>query len=93
MMKMPTFARFPEVRSHSNHKVYYMLKYYSLTLVSEKLLLLLKMKILFTEYAQLTSLKHVRVSDEWTFKRVLVVEHNAHKKIRDKCFQKKKWLL
>ena len=54
MMKMPTFARFPEVRSHSNHKVYYMLKYYSLALVSEKLLLLLKIKILFTEYAQLT---------------------------------------
>ena len=64
MMKMPTFARFPEVRSGSNHKVYYMLKYYSLALVSEKLLLLLKMKILFTEYAQLTSLEHVRVSAE-----------------------------
>ena len=42
VMKMPTFARFPEVRSHSNHKVYYMLKYYSLALVSGKLLLLLK---------------------------------------------------
>ena len=53
MMKMPTFARFPEVRSHSNHKVYYMLKHYSLALVSGKLLLLLKKKILFTEYAQL----------------------------------------
>ena len=53
MMKMPTFARFPEVRSHSNHKVYYMLKYYSFVLVSGKLLLLLKKKILFTEYAQL----------------------------------------
>ena len=53
MMKMLTFARFPEVRSHSNHKVYYMLKYYSLVLVSGKLLLLLKKKILFTEYAQL----------------------------------------
>ena len=52
-MKMPTFARFPEVRSHSNHKVYYMLKHYSLALVSGKLLLLLKKKILFTEYAQL----------------------------------------
>ena len=64
VMKMPTFARFPEVRSRSNHKVYYMLKYYSLALVSEKLHLLLKMKILFTEYAQLTSLEHVRVSDE-----------------------------
>ena len=64
MMKMPTFARFPEVRSRSNHKVYYMLKYYSLALVSEKLHLLLKMKILFTEYAQLTSLEHVRVNDE-----------------------------
>ena len=64
MMKMPIFSRFPEVRSHSNHKVYYMLKYYSLALVSEKLHLLLKMKILFTEYAQLTSLEHVRVSDE-----------------------------
>ena len=55
MMKMPTFARFPEVRSHSNHKVYYMLKCYSLALVSEKLHLLLKMKILFAEYAQLSS--------------------------------------
>ena len=64
LMKMPIFARFPEVRSHSNHKVYYMLKYYSLALVSEKLHLLLKMKILFTEYAQLTSLEHVRVNDE-----------------------------
>ena len=64
MIKMPIFARFPEVRSHSNHKVYYMLKYYSLALVSEKLHLLLKMKILFTEYAQLTSLVHVLVSDE-----------------------------
>ena len=53
MIKMPTFARFPEVRSHSNHKVYYVLKYYSLVLVSGKLLLLLKKKILFTEYAQL----------------------------------------
>ena len=42
MMKMLTFARFPEVRSHSNHKVYCMLKYYSLALVSGKLLLLLK---------------------------------------------------
>ena len=41
-----------------------MLKYYSLALVSEKLLLLLKMKILFREYAQLTSLEHVRVNDE-----------------------------
>ena len=92
VMKMPTFARFPEVRSRSNHKVYYMLKYYILALVSGKFLLLLKMKILFTEYAQLTSLEHVRVSDEWTFKRVLVVEHNAHKKIRDKCFQKKKMI-
>ena len=54
MIKMPTFARCPEVRSHSNHEVYYMLKYYSLVLVSGKLLLLLKKKILFTEYAQLT---------------------------------------
>ena len=53
VMKMPTFARFPEVRSRSNHKVYYMLKYYILALVSGKFLLLLKMKILFTEYAQL----------------------------------------
>ena len=42
MMKMPIFARFPEVRSHSNHKVYYVLKHYSLPLVSGKLLLLLK---------------------------------------------------
>ena len=41
-----------------------MLKYYILALVSGKFLLLLKMKILFTEYAQLTSLEHVRVSDE-----------------------------
>ena len=54
VMKMPTFARFPEVRSRSNHKVYYMLKYYILTLVSGKLFLLLKSEILFTEYAQLT---------------------------------------
>ena len=38
VMKMLTFARFPEVRSHSNHKVYYVLKYYSLALVSGKLL-------------------------------------------------------
>ena len=53
MIKIPTFARFPEVRSRSNHKVYYMLKYYILALVSGKFLLLLKMKILFTEYAQL----------------------------------------
>ena len=53
VMKMPTFARFPEVRSRSNHKVYYLLKYYILALVSGKFLLLLKMKILFTEYAQL----------------------------------------
>ena len=49
MIKMPTFARFREVRSLSNHKVYYMLKYYSLVLVSGKFLLLLKKKILFTE--------------------------------------------
>ena len=40
--KMPIFARFPEVRSHSNHKVYYVLKHYSLPLMSGKLLLLLK---------------------------------------------------
>ena len=27
MIKMPIFARFPEVRSYSNHKVYYVLKH------------------------------------------------------------------
>ena len=33
-IKTPSFARCPEVRSHSNHKVYYVLKHYSLTLLS-----------------------------------------------------------
>ena len=28
------------------------------------------------------------MSDEWTFKRALVVEHNAREKIRDICFEK-----
>ena len=32
--EMPIFVRCPEVRSHSNHKAYYVLKYYSLALVS-----------------------------------------------------------
>ena len=54
MIKMRIFARFPEVRSRSNHKVYYMLKYYILALVSGKLFFPLKSEILFTEYAQLT---------------------------------------
>ena len=66
VMKMPTFARFPEVRSRSNHKVYYMLKYYIHALVSGKLFLPLKSEILFTEYAQLTQLVHVSdVQNSW----------------------------
>ena len=43
-IKTPSFARCPEVRSHSNHKVYYVLKHCSLALVSGKFLLLLKSK-------------------------------------------------
>ena len=42
MMKTPSFARYPEVRSHSKHKVYYVLKHYSLALLPGKLLLLLR---------------------------------------------------
>ena len=44
LIKTPSFARCPEVRSHSNHKVYYVLKHYSLTLLSWKLFLLLENK-------------------------------------------------
>ena len=33
VIKTPSFARYPEVRSHSNHKVDYVLKHYSLALV------------------------------------------------------------
>ena len=40
MNKMTTFARYREVRSHSNHKVYYVPKHYSLALVSRKFILL-----------------------------------------------------
>ena len=43
-IKTPSFARCPEVRSLSNHKVYYVLKHCSLALVSGKFLLLLKSK-------------------------------------------------
>ena len=44
VIKMPTFARCLEGRSHSNCKVNYELKHYSLVLVSWKLPLLLKSK-------------------------------------------------
>ena len=44
VIKTPSFARCPEVRSHSNHKVYYVLQHCSLALVSGKFLLLLKSK-------------------------------------------------
>ena len=44
VIKTPSFARCPEVRSHSNHEVYYVLKHCSLALVSGKFLLLLKSK-------------------------------------------------
>ena len=75
VMIKPISARCPEVRSHSNHKLHYVLKHYSYTFVMKKLLLPLKLKILCTEYAQLTQL--VRLSDEGTFKRALAVELNA----------------
>ena len=65
-----------------------MLKYYSLALVSGKLLLLHKSESIVHRICSPHQL--VRVSDEYTFKRVLVVEHNAHEKIRDICFEKKK---
>ena len=58
----------------------------TLTLLSWKLLLPLKLKILCTEYAQLTQL--VRLSDEGTFKRALVVQHNAPKNFRDTRWNK-----
>ena len=44
MKKMTTFARYREVRSHSNHKVYYVPKHYSLALVPFKFILFLKSK-------------------------------------------------
>ena len=47
----------------------------------------LEVKILFKQYTQLTCL--VRLSDELTFKRELVVEHNAHKKFSEHMFPKK----
>ena len=47
----------------------------------------LEIKILFKQYTQLTWL--VRLSDEWTFKRELVVEHNAHENFPNTCSQKK----
>ena len=44
VIKTPSFARCPEVRSHSNYKVNYVLKHCSLALVSGKFILLLKSK-------------------------------------------------
>ena len=44
LVEMPSFARRPEVRSHSNHKVYNEVKHWSLALVSGILLLLLRSK-------------------------------------------------
>ena len=52
--------------------------------MSWKLLLLIR-EILFTEYAPFT--QPVRVSDKWTFKRVLLVEHNARENFQDTCFK------
>ena len=61
VIKTPSFARCPEVRSHSNHKVYYVLKHCSLALVSGKFLLLLKSK---NVVHIICSAHLVRVSDE-----------------------------
>ena len=52
--------------------------------MSWKLLLLIR-EILFTEYAQFT--QPVHVSDEWTFKHVLLVEHNARENFQVTCFK------
>ena len=85
MKKMPTFARCPEVRSHSNHK-YIMCWYIAvLHLCNEICPCFLELKYCSQN---ILSLPNVRVSDEWTFKRVLVVGHNAHESFRDTCFQK-----
>ena len=72
VIKMPTFARCSEGRSHSNRKVNYELKRYSLVLVSWKLLLLLKSKNIVYRICS------AHMSDEWTFQRAFVVEHNEN---------------
>ena len=79
VIKMPTFARCSEGRSHSNRKVNYELKRYSLVLVSWKLLLLLKSKNI--DYRVCSA----HLSDEWTFQRAFVVEHNVHGNLKNVC--------
>ena len=79
VIKMPTFARCLEGRSHSNRKVNYELKHYSLELVSWKLLSLLKSRNI------VYSICSAHLSDEWTFQRAFVVEHNAHENLKNEC--------